>query len=258
MYQEEHIEIFEAISAQMATILEKARLYQTLKKERARSEMLLQNMLPPSVAERLKDGPSLIADRFDAATIVFSDIVGFSQWEFSPEELIVFLNKLFSTFDDLCEKHNVTKLRTLGDGYIAVAGVPTPQEDHAHKSAAFALDMMKAAHSLQTPEGAPVELRIGIHSGPVVAGVIGKQTFQYDLWGDTMNLASRMESHGLPGAIQISAATHQLIHSDFRCAKRGRVPMKGGVFHETYLLLESKPDSEGKSIPKPNGKGHFG
>ncbi len=240
MYQDAHIEIFEAIAGQLATILEKARLYQKLKKERMRSERLLKNMLPASVAERLKDGPQVIADHFEETTILFADIVEFSQWELSPTDLVVFLNELFSAFDDLCDKYEMTKLRTLGDGYIAVAGVPFFQEDHVERAAMFALEMMQVAHSFTTPKGTPVELRIGLHSGSVVAGVIGKQTYQYDLWGKTMNMASRMESHGVPGKIQISTRTYHLLQEKFYCEKRGRIELKGGSSEETYLLFHRK------------------
>jgi class 3 adenylate cyclase len=209
-----------------------------LRVEQERSERLLLNILPRPIAERLKADPGIIAERFEAVTVLFADIVGFTSLAAvsDPAALVELLNAIFSRFDELAEGHGLEKIKTIGDTYMAVAGLPTPRPDHADAAAAMALDMQQAIAELADGR---LQLRIGLHSGPVVAGVIGRRKFSYDLWGDTVNIASRMESYGAPGAIQISAATYELLGPGFACAPRGIISVKGcGPMDAWYLHRE--------------------
>jgi adenylate cyclase len=173
-----------------------------------RAEGLLRNILPSSIAERLKDSAATIADGFDCATVLFTDIVDFTKLaeKLSPAEVVSVLNDLFSRFDLVAEKHGLEKIKTIGDAYMVASGIPERCEDDAHSIAEFALDIREEVRAFNAERGLSVEMRVGINSGPVVAGVIGRKKFIYDLWGDAVNMASRMESHGLPGRIQVKAA----------------------------------------------------
>ncbi|NEQ24107.1 MAG: adenylate/guanylate cyclase domain-containing protein, partial [Microcoleus sp. SIO2G3] len=179
--------------------------YQKLEAERARTERLLINILPESIAQRLKQDQHTIADQFPDATVLFADVVGFTQLSsrISAAELVVLLNRLFSMFDEIAEKHGAEKIKTIGDAYMVVAGLPIPKSDHAQAIANLALDMQQAVARFNVEQNQSFSIRIGINTGPVVAGVIGLKRFIYDLWGDTVNIASRMESHGLAGCIQV-------------------------------------------------------
>jgi adenylate cyclase len=210
-----------------------------LRVEQAKSENLLLNILPRSIAEKLKDRPQTIADQFSAASILFADVVDFTpQMERrTPAEVVGVLDQLFGHFDTLVEQCGLEKIKTIGDAYMVASGIPTPRADHARALAILALDMLDAVRP-----GGPVgnlgfELRIGINSGPVVAGVIGRKRFLYDLWGDAVNIASRMESHGTPGRIQISESTYELLGDEFECEHRGPVAIKGKGNMETWYLL---------------------
>ena len=209
-----------------------------LRAEQAKSEALLLNILPRPIAERLKAASRTIADDFAAASIVFADVVGFTPLaqRLPPAQTVGILDQLFSTFDELVERHGLEKIKTIGDCYMAAAGVPNPDPDHARKAALLALSMRavmpRSAESIQSG----LELRIGINSGPVVAGVIGTKRFVYDLWGDVVNTASRMESHGTPGEIQITAATRELLKDEFVCRPRGSIDVKGKGPMETWYL----------------------
>ena len=213
-----------------------AEQHQLLQREQAKSEQLLLNILPPSIAERLKQAPGIIADRFEAVTVLFADIVGFTELAagIAPEALVNLLNKIFSRFDQLAEQHGLEKIKAIGDSSMAVGGLPMPRPDHARAVAAMALDMQAAVQALS--DGA-LSVRIGIHSGPVVAGVIGMKKFSYDLWGDTVNVASRMESHGQAGTIQVSEATFRLIRHAFQCEPRGCIHVKGKGAMPVWCLL---------------------
>lgn len=216
------------------------RQHDLLQKEQAKSEHLLLNILPKRIAERLKvEGEGrLIADRIDNATVLFADMVGFTPLSatLEPNELVARLNGLFSRFDELAEELGVEKIKTLGDAYMAAAGVPEMMPDHAEVAGLMSLRMLDELRSYNEENGFELRLRIGLHSGPLVAGVIGKNKFIYDLWGDTVNIASRMESHGRPGAIQITQATRDLVKQRFHCEPIGEIEVKGKGLMPTYLL----------------------
>jgi len=209
-----------------------------LVKEYERSERLLLNVLPPIISERLKSGQELIADSFDDASVLFADLVGFTQLSgrLQAEELAAMLNTIFSRFDELAERFGLEKIKTIGDAYMVASGLPEPRPDHATVLVDMALGMRTALREVASEIGHPLEIRIGIHSGPVVAGVIGKRKFIYDLWGDTVNTASRMESHGVPGAIQVSEAVRERLAGAFELTPRGVIQVKGKGEMETYLV----------------------
>jgi adenylate cyclase len=213
-----------------------------LEQEYKRAENLLHNILPETIANRLKLNPDSIADGFDGTSILFADIVGFTpiSAQMPPENTVMLLNEVFSDFDDLVDKYKLEKIKTIGDAYMAVAGLPEPRADHAEAIAEMALDMMQVMARFDVKIGNPLKIRIGINSGPAVAGVIGKKKFIYDLWGDTVNTASRMESHGLAGEIQVSPATHELLKDKYHFQERGVIEIKGKGPMQTYLLKGRK------------------
>jgi PAS domain S-box-containing protein len=214
-----------------------------LRVQRLRSERLLLNILPQRIAERLKRSPRTIADSFTDVTVLFADLVNFTQLatRISPQELVELLNKIFSTFDELVEQYNLEKVKTVGDEYMAVSGMPVPRLDHAEAMAELALDMQAAIAKFRTPEGESFKLRIGMNTGPVVAGVIGTKKFSYDLWGDTVNIASRMESRGEPGRIQVSPAIYELLKHRYTLEDRGEIFIKGIGKMRTYWLTGRQP-----------------
>ncbi|SBS77596.1 Adenylate cyclase [uncultured Mycobacterium sp.] len=208
--------------------------------EYLRSEALLANILPASIAARLKDpGRGVIADRFDDASILFADIAGFTERasQIPPAELVRFLDRLYTTFDRLVDKHGLEKIKTTGDSYMVVSGVPQPRDDHAEALANLALDMAKSVRDLRDPNGRPVPLRMGMAAGPVVAGVVGARRFFYDVWGDAVNVASRMESTDPEGRIQVPQDVYERLRGQFVLEERGDVDVKGkGVMHTWYLV----------------------
>ncbi len=214
-------------------------LTQRLAAERQLSESLLLNVLPASIAERLKDSADSIAERFDEATVLFADVAGFTPLSsrLAPEQVVQMLGEIFSRFDALAERHGLEKIKTIGDAYMMAGGLPGLRADHAEAVATMALEMAEVAAGWQTPTGDPLALRIGIHCGPVVAGVIGWKKFSYDLWGDTVNTASRMESHGAAGRIHVSSAVHEKLSSTFEFEDRGEVEIKGKGPMRTYFLV---------------------
>ena len=215
-----------------------------LRAEQEKSEALLVNILPGSIAARLKAANQTIADHFDATSILFADVVDFTplSQRLSPAEMVGILDRLFSHFDALVERHGLEKIKTVGDCYMAAAGVPDPHRDHARRAALLALDMREAVATSAVAGREGLELRIGINSGPVVAGVIGRKRFLYDLWSDAVNTASRMESHGTPGEIQITRETYELLKDEFVCRRRGRIPVKGKGEMETWYLVGPRSD----------------
>jgi adenylate cyclase len=215
-----------------------AQAMRELDEERELSEQLLLNVLPRSIADRLKREKGIIADRFAEATVLFADIVNFTPVSSSlpPEEVVLWLNDVFSSLDRLAEQYRVEKIKTIGDCYMMVSGLPTPRPDHAEVAAELALALRDEMANRIAPHGRPMRMRIGIHSGPVVAGVIGTDKFAYDLWGDTVNTASRMESHGVEGAIQVTEATYQRLRPCYEFEERGAVEIKGKGVMRTYFL----------------------
>lgn len=225
--------------------------YQKLEAERERTERLLLNILPQPIAERLKQEEQTIADQFPEATVLFADVVGFTQLasEISAAELVVLLNRLFSMFDQLAEQHGVEKIKTIGDAYMVVAGLPTPRSDHGQAIANLAIDMQHAVAHFNVEMNQSLSIRIGINTGPVVAGVIGIKRFIYDLWGDTVNIASRMESQGIAGVIQVSEATYECLKEHYFFQKRGIIQVKGKGEMTTYLLMGKRSPSPISSLP---------
>jgi adenylate cyclase len=216
----------------------------SLRVEQEKSERLLTNILPSSIAERLKAANETIADHFGSASILFADVVGFTPLaqRLAPDEVVGILDELFSHFDMLVERHGLEKIKTIGDAYMAAAGVPDPSRDHARRTALLALDMREAVATSPVADRFGLELRIGINSGPVVAGVIGSKRFVYDLWGDAVNTASRMQSQSTPGEIQITHATYELLKDEFVCRRRGTILVKGKGEMETWYLVGSRDD----------------
>jgi adenylate cyclase len=210
-----------------------------LRSEQDRAESLLLNILPRSIADRLRADTATIADQFAAASILFADVVDFTPLSdlLQPADVVGLLDHLFTHFDLLAERYDVEKIKTIGDCYMVAAGVPTPRPDHARAMALMALDMREAMGSEDGVGHLGLEIRIGINSGPVVAGVIGRKRFLYDLWGDAVNMASRMESQGTPGQIQVTQATYELLRDEFELEPRGTVPIKGKGDVETWYLV---------------------
>ena len=217
---------------------QKERTLLELELEQARSEKLLLNILPKSIANRLKDNDMRIADSHEEVTILFADIVGFTKMTASmpPAELVDLLSQLFSRFDALADRHDLEKIKTIGDGYMVISGAPVAREDHAKVIAQLALEMQQALIDFNLQTGKSLQMRIGISSGPVVAGVIGTSKFAYDIWGDPVNMASRMEKTSLSDSIQVSEVTYNLIKNNYRLESRGLIEIKGKGEVNTYLL----------------------
>ncbi len=218
-----------------------------LRAEQARAENLLLNVLPRSIAEKLKTETRTIADSFTSASVLFADVVDFTPLaeHLPPAQIVEMLDQLFGHFDELVERYDLEKIKTIGDCYMAAAGIPAPRPDHAQAVALLALDMLDAVRSTGAMGSLGFELRIGINSGPLVAGVIGRKRFLYDLWGDAVNTAGRMQTQGTPGRIQITQATYELLRDEFACEARGSVPIKGKGDMETWFLLGRR------AVPSP-------
>ncbi len=215
-----------------------------LESEYQKSEALLHNIMPPAVADRLKQNPKVIADSHKQMTILFADIVGFTEiaGRSSPESLVTLLNRIFSRFDALVDELDLEKIKTIGDAYMVVAGLPAARHHHAQAIARLALKMNVAAERVSQETGKHLQIRVGIHSGAVVAGVIGQKKFAYDLWGDTVNIAARMESHGESGRIQVSADTAELLGDGFELEPRGTIEIKGKGQMATYFLIGERSE----------------
>ncbi len=200
-----------------------------LAREQEKSERLLRNVLPREIATALKEREGIIADPVDDASILFADVSDFTSLSATmrPREIVDLLNEIFSHFDDLTERYGLEKIKTIGDCYMVAAGVPRRRHDHAHILVRLGLEMLDYVERYRSGDATRISLRIGIHSGPVVAGVIGRKKFVYDIWGDTVNVASRMEHHGSIGRVQITTSTYERIRDDFLCEPRGSICVKG-------------------------------
>jgi adenylate cyclase len=223
-------------------VRERDRAHAALALEQEKSETLLLNVLPAPIARRLKEGEGIIADGHSEVTVLFADIVDFTALaeRLQPEEVVAILDDVFSAFDRLADRWGLEKIKTIGDAYMVAGGLPVPRPDHVEAVAEMALVMLEEVARCAERFGAPLTVRIGIDSGPVVAGVIGRRKFIYDLWGDTVNTASRMESHGLPGTIQVTRRAHELLRDRYEFQERGSVPVKGKGRMTTYLLVGQK------------------
>jgi class 3 adenylate cyclase len=211
---------------------------QDLAEERRRTDALLKTILPEEIAERLKRSGESVAARYDQVTILFADLVGFTTYarDHEPVEVVRRLNELFSAFDDAVAARGLEKIKTIGDGYMVAGGVPVVTADHATAVADLALEMIDLVAKFVAEHSVDWDVRIGVHSGEVVAGVIGKRKFAYDLWGDTVNVASRLESTGVPGRIQVSEDTVALLGPSYRCEPRGMIDLKNRGSLSTYFL----------------------
>lgn len=227
-----------------------ARAEAVMEMEYERSETLLANMLPASIAARLKDpAHSVIADKYDEASVLFADIAGFTERasDAPPDKLIRFLDRLYTEFDALVDKHGLEKIKVSGDSYMVVSGVPWPRHDHVEALADLALDMAAVAADLTDRRGRPIPLRIGLASGPVVAGVVGSRRFFYDVWGDAVNVASRMESTDTEGRIQVPEALYERLKNNFVLQERGEIEVKGKGIMRTWYLVGRKPGTRSGS-----------
>jgi adenylate cyclase len=229
-------------------LAELAEKHVALQAEQEKSERLLLNVLPVPIAARLKESPDVIADGFSDVSVLFADIAGFTPLadRLPPEEVVALLNRVFSAFDLLTERHDLEKIKTIGDAYMVAAGLPIPRPDHAEAVAEMALDMRDEVDRCGREAGFSLAVRIGIDCGPVVAGVIGRRKFIYDLWGDTVNTASRMESHGLAGEIQVTSRAYEQLNGRYELRERGEVDVKGKGPMTTYFLVGRAP-----SVPSP-------
>jgi guanylate cyclase len=217
----------------------------TIQAQRDQADKLLYNVLPERIAEKLKQSEETIAEEFSSASVLFADIVNFTpiSARFGPYEVVDMLNELFSHFDELVDKYDVEKIQVAGDGYMVAAGVPTPRPDHATVLAQLALDMLEYVKREEFLGGKhPIEIRIGLNSGSLIAGVIGRKKFFYALWGDMVNVASRMQSHGESGKIQITRAAYELVKDEFECEYIGEITVKGKGKMEAWHLLAKKEE----------------
>ncbi len=223
-------------------ITERKRAENKVRAEQEKSDRLLLNILPEPIAKQLKEGHSNIADGFAEVTILFADIVGFTKLseKISPKEVVKLLNEIFTGFDQLSDQHGLEKIKTIGDAYMVASGLPMHRKDHVEAMAEMALDMQQEVIRFNAKNQANLSIRIGINTGPVVAGVIGTKKFIYDLWGDAVNTASRMESHGIPGYIQVTESTYQHLQDQYQFEERGKIQVKGKGEMITYLLMERK------------------
>jgi class 3 adenylate cyclase len=228
-----------AMFAAVLVLGEAVRSRRALQLEQERSERLLLNVLPAPIAARLKAGEAVIADAFPEVTVLFADLVDFTRrsQRIGPAQVVATLNELFSAFDRLAQRHGLEKIKTIGDAYMVAGGLPDPRPDHAEAIAEMALAIREEVARRTDPSGQPLQLRIGIDTGPVEAGVLGTSKFSYDLWGDTVNTASRMESHGVAGCIQVTERTYQRLRDGYRFQRRGPIPVRGMGEMVTWFLV---------------------
>jgi class 3 adenylate cyclase len=210
-----------------------------LRYEKDRNDALLHSILPHAIVERIKAGEGLIADDVPEVTILFADLCDFTglAGRMEASALVQLLNEVFSVFDELAQRHDAEKIKTIGDAYMVALGLPEGRADHVEAAARLALALIEAMKGFSSQKGFPLSLRVGMHCGPVVAGVIGREKFAYDVWGHTVNVASRLESHGQPGRIHVSENVFQRLSGQFRFEDRGRITLKGAGEAQTYFLL---------------------
>jgi len=247
------------VRARERALAELASEHHALELEQAKSERLLLNVLPQPVAARLKEREGIIADDCPGVTVLFADIVGFTPLteRLSATELVSLLDDLFARWDAVAADHGVEKIKTIGDAYMVAAGIPLPRDDHAEAIAATALAMMPEVRRCSAEIGLPLKVRIGIDTGPVVAGVIGWAKFSYDLWGDTVNTASRMESHAQPGTIQVTERTYERLRHRYELRRRGMIEVKGKAPMTCYLLIGPRSDPTAPAGRDPDERGAF-
>ena len=234
------LELVSAVATQLGALIQRKQAEEALRLQQKQTERLLLNILPKPIAERLQKEQKLIADHFDEVSVLFADLVGFTEFSAhkTPTQLVEILNGIFCEFDRLSESHGLEKIKTIGDAYMVVGGLPTARGDHAQAIALLALEMQSALTQFNLKIGESFQLRIGMHSGSVVAGIIGISKFSYDLWGDTVNVASRMESNGMPGKIQVTGATYERLKEQFIFEERGMIEVKGKGKMLTYWLIK--------------------
>ena len=230
---------------------EAVRTRRALQREQERSERLLLNILPAPIATRLKQQEDVIADGFAEVTVLFADLVDFTRrsQRSSPQQVVQVLDGLFSAFDQLTRRQGLEKIKTIGDAYMVAGGLPEPRPDHADAVAELALAIREEIARRSDPSGQPLQVRIGIDTGPVVAGVIGSDKFSYDLWGDTVNTASRMESSGVPGCIQVTDRAYRRLRDGYRFERRGPIQVKGKGEMATYFLVGRTNDAAAVALP---------
>ena len=237
------------LRARIGAVLEKKRLRDQeqlylaqIRQEQEKSEKLLLNILPAPIAARLKNGETSIADSFTDITVIFSDVVGFTSLSqhVTAGEVVRLLDEIFSAFVLLADKRGLEKIKTIGDAYMAASGLPTPRADHIEAAADFALDMLAEIHRFNRAYKTSVKIRVGLHSGPATAGIIGRNKFIYDLWGDTVNTASRMESHGEPGRVHVTQTVYEALRETFTFEPRGQLEIKSKGQMKTFVLSARK------------------
>jgi adenylate cyclase len=227
-------------------ISERRKMETELRQQRQQADRLLVNILPYQIAQRLKVGTRTIAESFDQVSVLFADLVDFTaaSEEMTPQQLVQILNEIFSVFDQLAEFHELEKIKTIGDTYMVTGGLPIPNDYHTESIAQFALDIREAIKDFKRPDNEPFQLRIGIHTGPVIAGVLGRRKFAYDLWGDTVNIASYMKATGEGEKIQVTPEFYESVKNKFLLQKRGCISVKGHRTITTYWLLDRCSNTE--------------
>jgi class 3 adenylate cyclase len=247
-YRAVHVDMFKLITGHFAVVVDRSSTYQQILQEKERSESLLLNVMPARIADRLRSGEQDVAECLPDVGVLFADIAGFtdSAGALPPESVVGVLRDIFGRFDHLCDRYGAEKIKTVGDEYIAIAGPPAAGDGgHLARIAELALAMLESAGSVRYPDGRTVRIRVGLHAGPVVAGVIGQKKFAYDIWGDTVNVASRMESTGEAGRIQVTEAVYTRLREEFLFECRGRIEVKGKGGMATYFLDSRQPTTGG-------------
>lgn len=250
-YRSLHIDLFRSIAGQLSMIIEKGRIYEMALQSKQESDRLLLNVLPACIATRLKAGESQIADWHQATSIGFVDIVGFTEMAANApaDKVVAVLNRVFSAFDTVCQFHGVEKIKTMGDAYMFASGVPTSRDDHIEAAVQAGLDMLEIVSRSLTREGMKIKIRIGIASGPVIAGVIGTTKFFYDVWGDTVNLASRLESQGVIGRIQVNTAVYEKLKDRLEFEALGPIDLKGKGGIHSFLVRTGSAGLRPSAVP---------